>query len=102
MNEKHRRIVSWIVAVLVFVLTLGIAIYCTVTYAKRKHLPTEYDYVIENWKNAPIITIRPSNVGCAEYLTEYDFPGTIDGCDCRASLSVIFGNKIYPSSCSDE
>jgi len=73
-----------------------------VTYFERKDLPLEYDYVIENWKNAPVISIRPSNVGCAEYLTEFEFPGTVDGCDCRASLSATFMNQIFPSSCSTE
>lgn len=101
-SEQNRGIVSWIAAGIVFVLTLFIAIFCTVTYFERKDLPLEYDYVIENWKNAPVISIRPSNVGCAEYLTEFEFPGTVDGCDCRASLSATYQNKIFPSSCSAE
>ncbi|CAD8199615.1 unnamed protein product [Paramecium pentaurelia] len=51
-----------------------------------------YKYIIENWKQQPIQSIRLSFDKCNNEeinLINYRWPGTVDGCDCRYSFRLL-------------
>ncbi|KAL4446168.1 hypothetical protein ABPG74_021707 [Tetrahymena malaccensis] len=100
--ESQAKRVSWIVALIIIIISVFIAIICSAIYNQQPALPIEYDYVISNWQTAPIYSITPSASGCSEYFTAYQFPGTVDGCDCTSSPSVKYSNNIFASQCSQE
>ncbi|EAS04088.1 transmembrane protein, putative (macronuclear) [Tetrahymena thermophila SB210] len=100
--ETQAKRVSWIVALIIIIISVFIAIICSAIYNQQPALPIEYDYVISNWQTSPIYAITPSASGCTEYFTAYQFPGTVDGCDCTSSPSVKYSNNIFASQCSQE
>ncbi|KAL4492526.1 hypothetical protein ABPG72_007639 [Tetrahymena utriculariae] len=100
--ESQAKRVSWIVALIIIIISVFIAIICSAIYNQQPTLPIEYDYVISNWQTAPIYSITPSASGCSEYFTAYQFPGTVDGCYCSSSQSVKYSNNIFASQCSQE
>ncbi|CAD8101800.1 unnamed protein product [Paramecium sonneborni] len=51
-----------------------------------------YKYIIENWQQQPIKSIRLSFDQCNSEeinLVNYRWPGTVDGCDCRYTFRLL-------------
>ncbi|EGR29213.1 hypothetical protein IMG5_160930 [Ichthyophthirius multifiliis] len=93
---------SKIIAVTLIILTLIQSLIQSGSFPYLAKLPLDHSYVILNWKTEPITEIYTSKQGCNEYLINYKFPGTQEGCDCSDSQNPLYQNKLIKAKCTGQ
>lgn len=73
------------------------------TWSSVHETTNNFGEVLKNLKKSPIIDFKISDKDCPEGyedMIKYNFPGTIEGCNCLGSIKYL--NKIIIKKCSPE